>query len=119
MAWMYILKCADGTYYVGSTKSLESRVYQHQNGLGAIYTATRLPVQLVYYEEYKNIAEAFAREKQIQGWSHAKRKALVQREFHKLSKLSEKNFVNVKPKNKVARSRYAPEGRRGYSTSIY
>jgi putative endonuclease len=92
MPWMYILLCADGTYYVGSTKSLNLRVYQHQQGLGAMYTSRRLPVKLVYCEEYQKIAEAFAREKQIQGWSHAKRKALIESNFQKLPALSKKSF---------------------------
>jgi putative endonuclease len=90
MAWMYILKCSDGSFYVGSTKSLKSRVYQHQQGKGAIYTANRLPVELVYFEEYRNVAEAFAREKQVQNWSHAKRDALIQGSFYKLPELSKK-----------------------------
>ena len=92
MAWMYILKCVDGSFNVGSTIKLESRLFQHQQGTGAIYTSQRPPVVLVYCEEYQNVAEAFAREKQVQNWSHAKREALVQRSFQKLSGLSKKKF---------------------------
>jgi len=51
MAWMYILKCADGSYYVGSTKNLDLRIVQHQSGKGSRYTSGRLPVELVYGEE--------------------------------------------------------------------
>lgn len=76
MGYMYILKCADGTYYTGSTKNLESRLLQHQNGEGANYTKKRLPVELMYYEEYSRIDEAFYIEKQIQNWSHVKKKLL-------------------------------------------
>jgi putative endonuclease len=94
MAWMYILKCSDGSLYVGSTKSLTSRLFQHQQGRGAIYTANRLPVELVYFEEYRNVAEAFAREKQVQNWSHAKREALIQNSFCRLPELAKKNFRN-------------------------
>ncbi len=50
--FMYILKCADGTYYTGSTQDLELRLQQHQNGVGANYTARRLPMKLLYYEEF-------------------------------------------------------------------
>jgi putative endonuclease len=92
MAWMYILRCSDGTFYVGSTNSLNTRVHQHQQGNGAFYTTRRLPVELAYFEEYRNIAEAFAREKQVQNWSHAKREALIQRAFHTLPELSKKKF---------------------------
>ena len=80
---MYILECGDGTYYTGSTKDLSQRVQQHQNGIGAMYTAKRLPVKLIYYEEYLQIDLAFRREKQIQGWSRKKKEALMngQEEF--------------------------------------
>ncbi len=96
MAWMYILNCVDGTFYIGSTTALESRLFQHQQGLGAIYTSKRLPIELVYSEEYCNVAEAFAREKQVQKWSHAKREALIQRDFHKVPNLSKKIFIKKK-----------------------
>lgn len=64
--YIYILKCSDGSYYTGSTVNLESMVYQHQQGKGANFTKTRLPVELVFYEEYDSIVNAFHREKQIQ-----------------------------------------------------
>lgn len=75
--FMYILKCVDGTYYTGSTKFLERRVQQHRSGEGAKYTRTRLPVTLVYYEEFQGIDDAFYREKQIQGWTRRKKEALI------------------------------------------
>ncbi|SEW05241.1 putative endonuclease [Kaistella antarctica] len=75
---MYILKCVDDSYYTGSTINLELRLAQHQNGEGANHTRKRLPVVLVYYEEYQNIAEAFYREKQVQGWSRKKKEALIE-----------------------------------------
>ena len=84
MGYMYILKCADGTYYTGSTVNIEKRLWQHQNGEGANYTKKRLPVELVYYEEYSRIAEAFYREKQVQGWSRKKKETLI---FNKLEEL--------------------------------
>jgi putative endonuclease len=78
MAWVYILECCDGSYYVGSTTSLELRVSQHNEGLGARYTARRRPVRLVWSAEYPGVAEAFAMEKRLQGWSRAKRLALIE-----------------------------------------
>ncbi len=71
--YMYILECSDGSYYTGSTKCLELRIQQHQNGEGANYTKRRLPVNLVYYEEFQRIDKAFYREKQIQGWNRKKK----------------------------------------------
>ncbi|TGD57016.1 GIY-YIG nuclease family protein [Flavobacterium humi] len=75
--YMYILKCSDESYYTGSTIDLERRLEQHQNGEGANHTKKRLPVNLVYYEEYDRIDAAFYREKQIQGWSRKKKEALI------------------------------------------
>lgn len=92
MLYTYILECNDGTYYTGSTLNLKKRMEEHQNGLGANYTSKRLPVALVYYEEYDRIDEAFYREKQIQNWSHEKKKMLIAGEFSKLSQLGKKSF---------------------------
>jgi putative endonuclease len=64
---MYILECADGTYYTGSTNNLERRIWEHDNLLGAQYPRKKPPVKLVYCEEYSRIDEAFYREKQVQG----------------------------------------------------
>jgi putative endonuclease len=77
--YTYILECADGSYYTGSTTDLDLRVKQHQSGEGANHTKKRLPVKLVYYEEFNRIDLAFYREKQIQGWRHDKKKALIKR----------------------------------------
>ena len=67
MPFMYILECNDGTYYTGSARNLDVRLYQHQNGEGANYTRSRLPVKLVFCEHYDRIEDAYYREKQVQG----------------------------------------------------
>ena len=59
VSYMYILKCSDGTYYTGSTKDLRHRMLQHQNGEGANYTHKRLPVELVYFEEFSRIDDSY------------------------------------------------------------
>jgi len=97
MAWMYILECCDGSYYVGSTKDLEYRLSEHQEGMGAKYTSRRLPVKLVYSEEYERISDAYSREKQVQNWSRAKREALINGNHDWLPKLAKKNFNKRKP----------------------
>ena len=94
MAWMYILLCADGSYYIGSTIDLELRLFQHNEGIGAQYTAHRRPVQLVFAAQYDNIADAFYREKQVQGWSRAKREALIRGDYMDLPALAKKDFSN-------------------------
>ena len=92
MAWMYILKCVDDSYYVGSTKDLERRLSQHQSGTGANYTSRRLPVELVYGEEYERVDDAFYREKQVQGWRRVKREALTNGTPELLPALAKKIF---------------------------
>ena len=92
--YMYILECSDGTYYNGSTISLERRLNEHQKGMGANYTKKRLPVKLLYFEEFSRIDLAFYREKQIQGWSRAKKEALMNGATDLLPKLAKKIFSN-------------------------
>lgn len=89
---MYILECVDGSFYTGSTKDLERRFWEHQNLLGANYTKKRLPVKLIYFEEYSRIDEAFYREKQIQGWSRKKKLALIEGKNELLPELAKKVF---------------------------
>ena len=88
IGYMYILECSDGSYYTGSTTNLELRLQQHQNGEGANHTKKRLPVKLVYYEEYARIDEAFYREKQVQGWCRKKKEALIHGKPELLPKLA-------------------------------
>ena len=88
MAWVYILECADGSYYVGSTTDLQARLAQHQHGLGARYTARRRPVRLAWSAELDRIDEAYALEKQVQNWSRAKRRALIEGRFADLPGLA-------------------------------
>jgi putative endonuclease len=88
VAWVYILRCADESYYVGSTRNLEQRLAQHASGLGATYTSRRLPVMLAWAAEFERIDDAYAMEKRIQNWSRAKREALIEGRFGDLPGLS-------------------------------
>ncbi len=78
IGYMYILLCSTGEYYTGSTINLKKRVAEHQRGEGAIFTKSRLPVKLEYFEKYDRIDDAFYREKQVQKWRRQKKKALIQ-----------------------------------------
>ncbi|MCE7482351.1 MULTISPECIES: GIY-YIG nuclease family protein [Microbacterium] len=78
MAHAYMLRCCDGTLYIGSTIDLDQRLKQHEAGMGAEYTKRRLPVSLFWCGEFDGIDEAFAWEKRLQGWSHAKRVAFAE-----------------------------------------
>lgn len=79
MNYTYILKCADGTLYCGWTNDLEKRVKMHNEGKGAKYTRCRLPVTLVYYEEYETSVEAQRREYQIKQLSRAQKLELIEK----------------------------------------
>lgn len=86
--YMYILQCADGSFYTGSTINLQRRIEEHKSGEGAKFTKEHLPINLVYYESFDRIDLAFNREKQVQGWSRAKKIALIKGEKERLKKLS-------------------------------
>ena len=82
MPFTYMLRCSDGTYYVGSTRfDLSVRVNQHNSGTGSRYTACRRPVEVVWAAEFAKVTEAFSLEEQIQNWSRAKREALIEGRF--------------------------------------
>ncbi len=91
MAWTYIVRCVDDTYYVGSTVDLERRLSEHNLGLGASYTRHRRPVVLVWSAEFERVDEAFALEKQVQGWSRRKREALIAGELDALPTLASRS----------------------------
>ena len=75
--YVYILECADGSFYTGATNDLEHRLEQHQNGKGAKYINGRLPLKLVYCEEFENVKDAFRRERQIKRLSRKKKEELI------------------------------------------
>lgn len=97
MAWTYILECRDGSYYVGSTTDLPARLHQHQIGEGAAFTRPRRrrPVRLLWSGEFATAPEAFAFEKQVQGWSRAKRQALARGEYAALPELASRPMARA------------------------
>jgi putative endonuclease len=78
-AFVYMLRCADGSFYVGSATGddLTRRIAEHQSGYYHGYTSTRRPVTLVWSEHFLRITDAIAVERQIKGWSRAKKEALI------------------------------------------
>jgi predicted GIY-YIG superfamily endonuclease len=74
--YVYILLCADGSYYTGHTDNLEKRIAEHQQGQGAGYTAKRLPVRVVFSESFASRAEALEAEQKIKKWGKRKKAAL-------------------------------------------
>ncbi len=88
-AYVYILRCADGSYYVGSSRgSLEVRVGQHNAGTYDGYTKSRRPVELVFSQYLDRITDAIAAERQIKGWRRAKKEALIAGDFKALRLLA-------------------------------
>jgi predicted GIY-YIG superfamily endonuclease len=81
MPFVYILKRADGSYYTGSTIDLEMRIAHHQTGYFKGYTSSRLPVELIWQQEFPTKHEAFVCERQIKGWTRAKKEALIHGNF--------------------------------------
>ncbi|QDB99878.1 MULTISPECIES: GIY-YIG nuclease family protein [Phyllobacteriaceae] len=91
---VYMLRCADGSYYVGSTKQeVEARLWEHNNLPIDSYTARRRPVELVFAEGYDRITDAIARERQIKGWSRRKKEALVALAYESLPALSRRGHL--------------------------
>ena len=89
MAWsVYILRCSDGSYYIGHTEDVAARIKCHQDGRGAVWTAARRPVSLVYEEHVSSETAAVARERQIKKWSRPKKEALISGEWTALKALS-------------------------------
>ncbi len=88
-SWVYLLKCADKSYYVGCTTNLGNRLYEHKNKKFIGYTSSRLPVELVYSQEFNYINDAIKAERQIKKWSRKKKEALISGDYSLLHKLSE------------------------------
>jgi putative endonuclease len=77
MWYFYILRCIDGSFYSGITNHLKERLKEHNNGEGAKYTKNRLPVKLIYFEEYSDKSSARKREIEVKRWRREKKEALV------------------------------------------
>ena len=88
MCFVYILRCADESFYVGITQDLDARLKAHNDGQGTAYTFKRRPVSLVYSERYESDTQGVARERQLKRWSRSKKQALVSGDLQKLKCLS-------------------------------
>ncbi len=88
--FVYILRCADGSLYVGHTSSVEERVNLHNDGRAAMWTACRRPITLVYQERHQSESTAIAREPQIKRWTHAKKLALIKGDRTALKSLAKR-----------------------------
>lgn len=88
MFWTYILRCSDDSYYTGHTDNLEARIGLHQSGECDGYTSSRLPVELLWSQEFTTREEALSAEMQIKGWSRKKKEALMRGDWGEVSRLA-------------------------------
>ncbi len=95
MSWTYILLCSDGALYVGSTKNLDDRMFQHFTGVADAFTRTRRPLTLVFAAEFDNIGEAYAFERRVKGWRREKKFALIESRFEDLPALARKKWGDL------------------------
>jgi putative endonuclease len=95
-AWLYILRCADGSYYVGTTRTpLEIRVAQHNAGAFQGYTAPRRPVKLIFSQWFDQITDAIENERKLKKWSRAKKEALIRGDFESLQRLAKRKSPHL------------------------
>jgi predicted GIY-YIG superfamily endonuclease len=87
--WVYILRCADNSYYTGHTDNLVKRIHEHHAGaIKGCYTINRRPLKLMFSQEFKTREEALACERQIKGWSRKKKEALIRSDWAEISRLA-------------------------------
>jgi putative endonuclease len=95
--YVYILKCADNSYYIGVSNDMERRLKEHNEGIDRkCYTYNKRPLVLVFLKEFNDINNAIAFEKQIKGWSRKKKEAIIENRWEDLPELS-KNRQNKSP----------------------
>ena len=94
-AFVYMLRCADGSYYVGSARgeSLDKRLSEHRDGTYPGYTSRRRPVTLVWSDQFERFDEAVACERQLKGWSRAKKQALIRGDWDGLQQAAKRSGV--------------------------
>jgi len=90
--FVYILKCKDGSYYIGHTDNLEKRIAEHNEGKIEGYTSKRLPVECVFAQPFNTRDEAIITEHKIKKWTRSKKEALIKNNWQDLSKLAKKKF---------------------------
>jgi putative endonuclease len=94
-AWLYILRCADGSYYVGTTRtSLEMRIAQHNAGSFEGHTASRRPVELIFSQWFERISDAIENERKLKKWSRAKKEAFIRSDFASLQQLAKRKSLH-------------------------
>ena len=86
--FVYILRCSDGSYYIGHTDNIEERISAHKTGYFGGYTKNRLPIEVVFVQSFGTRDEAFTAERQMKGWSRAKKEAVIRGDWNRITKLA-------------------------------
>lgn len=107
-SWVYILRCADGSYYTGCTTNFDQRMGQHHAGSVRCYTQTRRPLELVWVGEYQSIHDAIAVERKLKRWSHDKKTAFINGDLTSLRRLSERRKPHVRGSRRASSERFSP-----------
>ncbi len=107
--WVYMLRCADGSYYVGHTENLESRVWEHNDGRIGGYTVSRLPVKLAFSQDHATCEEALASERLIKGWKRVKKEALIRGDWIEISRLAKSKTSGPEPRPSTGSGRTEEE----------
>jgi len=107
MFWVYILHCADNSYYTGHTDNLETRIAEHTLGNIDGYTSKRLPVKLIWSQECETREEALSAERQIKGWSRKKKEAMICGDWEEVSRLAKNKSSH--PSTSSGRTGFHPD----------
>jgi predicted GIY-YIG superfamily endonuclease len=97
-AWVYILRCSDKSYYIGSTSDLRQRIWDHESGKFGGYTSSRRPVKLIWTNEFQTIREAIEAERRLKKWGRKKKEALMEGNFELLHQLARSSSTRRKLK---------------------
>ena len=110
---LYILECADGSFYIGHTDNLDKRMEQHDDGKGCAYTAVRRPLKLIHAEAFETRIEALAMERKLKGWSRANKLAYIAGDWGALSTLAKGRHRHQRAPGRFDCARCASYAQRG------
>ena len=102
-AWVYMLRCADGSYYTGCTTNIDQRMNEHQAGVYRGYTSSRRPVDLAWLEEFADVNQAIDVERKLKGWSRKKKEALIKGDFDLIHELAQSKEMVERRKKRSSR----------------
>ena len=91
MFYVYILKCSDDSYYTGYTNDIDKRICEHSEGKGSIYTSKRLPIELVFLQDFQTKSESLEAERKLKNWNRIKKEIVIKKGWESLKGWKTKN----------------------------